>query len=154
FADNVRGLISVADSCGREWGRIARDAVVFLSEREKAERPHVTIVRHGLAIFEALELDQISSVRFNKELRRLDLPDAKWTHYRGPKGADYPHPLEIHQQAGLLVKVDVHSVRIRPPGGERCRGYKVAQFREAWRKHGTPTPGEAKPARGRLRLIA
>jgi len=42
FADNVRGLLAIADSCGEEWGY----------------------------------------------LRRLDLPDARWTQYRGASGAD------------------------------------------------------------------
>jgi hypothetical protein len=69
-------------------GRRAREAVVFLLEKEKAERPQITMIRHGLAIFDALELDEIGSVRFNRELRRLDLPEARWTRYRGPGGTD------------------------------------------------------------------
>ena len=153
IADNVRGLISVADSCGPGWGKIAREAVLVLSEQERAERPHIAILRHGLAIFDALELDQIASTRLNKELRRLDLPDAIWTRYRGANGADYPHPLEMHEQATLLVRSDIHSIRIRPPGERQCRGYKLAQFEEGWRKHGAATPDEVGPARGRLRLI-
>jgi hypothetical protein len=83
-ADNVRGLLSIADSCGSEWGRRAREAVTFLLAKEKAERPQITMLRHGLAIFDALELDQIGSTRFNQELKRHDAPDARWTRYRGP----------------------------------------------------------------------
>jgi hypothetical protein len=65
-----------------------------------------------------------------------------------------PHPLTMNEQAGLLAKVGIRSVKIRPPGARQGRGYKLAQFQDAWRKHGTPAPGEAEAARGRLRLIA
>jgi Protein of unknown function (DUF3631) len=154
-ADNVRGLLAIADNCGQEWGRRAREAVVFLLEKERAERPQITIIRHGLAIFDALqpELDQIKSTRFNQELKRLDLPDAKWTRYRGPSGTEYAHPLEMHEQAALLEKVGNKSARCRPPAGKQFRGYTRAQFEEAWTKHGSRTPDDGGSARGRLRLI-
>jgi hypothetical protein len=41
FGDNVCGLLAIADSCGPEWGRRAREAMTFLFEKEKAERPEV-----------------------------------------------------------------------------------------------------------------
>src|SRR5215469_8991592 len=116
-----------------------------LLAKEKAERPQITMLRHGLAIFDALELDQIGSTRFNQELKRHDALDARWTRYRGPSGTDYAHPIVMHEQAQLLEKVGIRSVKIRPPG---------AKLQDAWRKHGTPVPGEAGAARGRLRLIA
>jgi hypothetical protein len=155
FADNVRALLSIADNCGPEWGRRAREAVVFLFEKEKAERPQITIIRHGLDIFDTLqpELDQIKSIRFNQELKRLDAPDAKWTRYRGPSGTEYAHPLEMHEQAALLGSVGIESIRCRQSTGKQFRGYRRAQFEEAWRKHGSAGPYEASSASGRLRLI-
>ena len=153
FADNARGLLSVADACGPEWGRRARAALVFLLEKEKAERPEIAMLRHGLAIFDALELDQIKSTRFNQELKRLDLPDARWTRYRGPSGIEYAHPLEMHEQAFLLGQVGIESTRCRPPAGRQFRGYKRVQFEEAWAKHGSAAPDDAGPARGRQPLI-
>jgi hypothetical protein len=145
FADNVRGLLAVADSCGPEWGQQAREAVTFLLEKERSERPEIAMIRHGRALFEALGVDEIGSVRFNKELRRLDLPDARWTRFRGPSGIDYAHPIEMHEQAALLVKVGIESRQLWPPGkrerGGKFRGYVRAQFEEAWRKHGAGSPG-------------
>jgi Protein of unknown function (DUF3631) len=38
FADNVKGLLAIADSCGEAWGRRAREAVTALLEKERAER--------------------------------------------------------------------------------------------------------------------
>jgi hypothetical protein len=154
--DNVRGLISVADSCGPEWGQRVREALMKLYKDDQAERPQITMIKHGLAIFEALEPNEmIKSTRFNQDLKHLDMPDARWTQYRGPSSSDYPHPIEMHEQAALLKKVGIESMRIRLPGEKKqSRGYVRAQFEEALKKHGpTPDEDEDKPARGRLRLI-
>ena len=157
LADNVRGLLAIADSCGGEWGSRAREAVMALLERERMERPQTIIVRHGLLIFDIYELEQISSVRFNKELRRLDLPDARWTQYRGASGADYSHPLRMNEQAELLRRVNIASEVCWPPGRRRSgtsfRGYKRAAFEEARRKFDVAAPEEAELRRERLRLV-
>ena len=153
FGDNVNGLVSVADSCGPAWGERARKTMTFLFEKTKAERPEITMLRHGLEILDTLELDQIGSIRLNQELKRLDLPDAKWTRYRGPSGMDLAHPLEMHEQASLFKKVGITSIRIRPPGEKQCHGFKRGMLEEALRKHAPAAPDEAGSARGRLRLI-
>lgn len=110
------------------------------------------MVRHGLVIFDALEVSEIRSGRFNKELKQLDLPDARWTRFRGPSGTDYAHPIEMNEQAKLLEKVGIYSVRVRPPGEKQCRGYKLAQFEEAQRKYGVTAPEEG-AGRAHLRLV-
>jgi hypothetical protein len=106
FADNARGLLAVADACGPEWSKLARDAVMVFSDREKAEQPHFLIVKHGLAIFDAAGLDRagdvMSTVLMNRELRLLDLLDARWSRYRGAGGMAYPHPITVPEQAALL----------------------------------------------------
>jgi Protein of unknown function (DUF3631) len=147
FGDNVRGLLAIADSCGPEWGQRAREAIMVLLEKEQAERPHITILRHGIVIFDALGVDQIRSTGFNRELKQLDLPDAKWTRYRGASGTEYARPIEMYEQARLLAKAGIHSTRCRFADGSQGRGYKRAQFEEALRneKFGV--------GRGRLRLV-
>ena len=156
-ADNARGLLSIADTCGEEWGRRARETVTFLLEKERVEHPHLVMIRHGLLIFDALGLEQMRSVRFNKELLRLDLPDARWSRYCGASGADYAHPLLMNEQAALLKRVGIVSEVCWPSGGRRpgtsFRGYKRAAFEEARRKFNVATPDEAEIRRGRLRLI-
>jgi hypothetical protein len=154
FADNARGLLAIADSCGEEWGRRAREAITILLEKEKRERPENTVVRHGLLVFDIYELDQISSTRFNKELLRLDLTDARWTQYRGASGADYLHPLRMDEQAALLKDRDIESEACWPPGprqkGGGFRGYKRAAFEAARRKYDIAAPQEAELERLRL----
>jgi Protein of unknown function (DUF3631) len=117
FADNARGLLSIADSCGPEWGRRAREAVMFWFEQEKAERPEVLILHHTLAIMDTLEVDAIKSTVLDTELRRLDLPNAQWNRYRGPGGGEYAHPITAQERAGLLRKPpsNIEPKGIRPP---------------------------------------
>jgi hypothetical protein len=83
FANNVCGLLSIADSCGPEWGRRAREAMTFLLAKEKSERPQITMVRHGLVIFGMLEQDLIGSIRFNRELKarsaRCEVDQVSWS---------------------------------------------------------------------------
>jgi hypothetical protein len=158
-ADNARGLLSIADSCGPVWGQRAREAVLSLLEKEKAELPQHILVRHGLLIFAVLEPedDQIGTVLFNQELKRLDLPDAMWGRYRGPDGAEIAHPITMQEQGALFSKVGVHSETCWPSGprirGGAFRGYKLAQFQEAQRKYGVAAPDETEVGRARLRLV-
>jgi Protein of unknown function (DUF3631) len=148
FADNVRGILSIADSCGPEWGRRAREAVMFLLAQEKAEHPKMLILHHTLIIIDMLGLDPIPSRAVNKELRRLDLPEARWNRYRGPGGGESMHPLTLNEQAALMKSSDIEARLIRPLGGGKpFRGYWREWIAEAARERG---PGAA-PAH--LRLI-
>ena len=96
----------------------AREALTFLFEKEKTERSELLILHHVLVIIDTLELDPIPSRVVNRELRRLDLPEAKWYRYRGPGGGEYAHPLTLDEQATLLRKSKVEAERLRPPEGE------------------------------------
>jgi hypothetical protein len=150
YADNARGLIAVADACG--WGERGRAAVAYFMAKDKADRPEITIIRHGLVIFDALGVAAIRATQFNRELKRLDLPDAKWTRYRGASNMDKPHSLTLDEQATLLGMVDIGSARHRYEG-ERFRGYTYDEFETAAREHGVTPPDDAEIKRSRLRLI-
>jgi hypothetical protein len=98
----------------------------------------------------------ISTVRFNRELRLLDLPDARWSRYRGAGGMAYPHPITVPEQAALLrKKPNVIVSRSHWPAGKRIPGvssskvYCRGDFEVALRKHG-PARERARP---RLRLV-
>jgi hypothetical protein len=147
LADNARGLLAVADSCSPEWGKKAREALMVYAEREKAEKPHYLIVKHGLAIFDAAGLtkatDVMSTVQFNRELRLLDLPDAIWSRYRGPGGMGYPHPITMFEQAALFRRKPnaIVSHSHWPPGVKRIPGvssgkvYRRGDFEVSLGKH-------------------
>jgi hypothetical protein len=146
-ADNARILLAVADACGTEWGRRAREAIVFLLDKAKTERPQIVMIRHGLAIFDMLEVDAIRGTRFHQELKRLDLPDAQWTRYRGPSGIDVAHPITPGERAKLGAMVGITVKKVTPPKGKQFRGYTLAQFEEAGRIHGVEREAKREAAR-------
>jgi hypothetical protein len=159
FADNARGLLAVADSCGPAWVERARNALAVFAAQEKAAQPHFLIVKHGLAIFDAAGLDQatdvIGTTKFNRDLRQLDLPDARWSRYRGAGGMAQAHPITLHEQAALLrKKPNTIGSKTHWPPGPRVRGaslkvYCRGDFEISLRRHETAKECE----RPRLRLV-
>ena len=144
--DNIRGLLAIADDCGGEWPRRAREALMVVLEQQKAESPEVVILRHGLVIFETLELERVKTTEFDKELRRLDLPGANWSRYRGPGGDENEHPITASERADLLRESGIETKPMRPVGGGKLfRGLDRSWFEAALR--------EPAPAGPRLRLI-
>src|SRR6516225_3411093 len=146
FADNARGLLAVADACGPEAAKLARDAIMVFSDREKAEQPHFLFVKHGIAIFDAAGLnranDVMSTVQFNRELRLLDLPDARWSRYRGAGGMAYPHSITVPEQAALgrrkpnkIASFSHWPAGKRRPGASSIKVYRRGDFEAALRRH-------------------
>jgi hypothetical protein len=154
FADNARGLLAVADACGpEEWGRRAREAVAWMQEQERAVHPKVLILQHTLLIIDMLELDPIPSHTVNRELLRLDLPEARWHRFRGAGGGEHAHPLTLDEQARLLRLSGIKSKLLRPSGGGKpFRGYRREWFVEALRQHDATSEPPSSP-RPPLRLI-
>jgi hypothetical protein len=147
-ADNARILLSVAEACGPEWRQRACDAILYFMEEARLDHPKLRMIRHGLAIFEALGITAIKSTEFNVQIKRLDLSDANWTRYCGPSGLDKAHPLTMNEQTKLLGMVGIASKKINPPKEKQFRGLTLAQFEEADRVH--HASGAAAP---RLRLV-
>jgi hypothetical protein len=97
----------------------------------------------------------IGTTKFNRDLRQLDLPDARWSRYRGAGGMAQAHPITLHEQAALLRrKPNTISSKTYWPPGPRVRGaslkvYCRGDFVVALRRHETAKERE----RPRLRLV-
>ena len=102
-ADNFRSLLSVADVCGGDWPRRAREALVTLIKETTDDQPKAIILRHGRLLFERLETDELEVGLFNRELRKLSEPEFDWNRYRGPTGNQNEHPISISEQGRLLA---------------------------------------------------
>jgi Protein of unknown function (DUF3631) len=152
-ADNIRGLFAIAEDCGGDWPRRLREAVSVLFEQQQVKNPEVVILRHGIAIFEMLDVERVKTMEFDKELHRLDLPDADWRRYRGPGGDEDEHLITPKERADLLRESDIKTKNMRPVGGGKpFRGLERSSFEAALRERES-APDDAGPGRGRLRLI-
>jgi hypothetical protein len=139
-ADNFRSLLSVADACGGNWPRRAREAVVALISEMSAEQPEALIVRHGLLLFDHFDAEWLEVGHFNQELHRLSEPEFDWNRFRGASGLDMNHhPISISEQGRLLGAAGIKSHSMWPPGlpraqrrkGDCQRVYRRADFEAA-----------------------
>jgi hypothetical protein len=155
-ADNIRGMLAVAEACGGEISRRAREALMVLYEQQRAENPVVIILRHGVAIFDMLELERGKTTEFDKELRRLDKPDMDWNRYRGLGGDENEHPITAKERADLLRECGIETKKMRPVGGGRAFwGLQRAWLEGALRKYEADMrKQEPSPEAPRLHLIA
>ena len=141
-------------------GHAAGAAIARPARVGEIEQPHYLIVKHGLAIFDAAGLerasDVMSTVLFNRELRLLDLPDARWSRYRGAGGMVYPHPITVPEQAVLLRRKPNKIASFshwpkgkRLPGMSSTKVYRRGDLEAALRRH----EAAQERAAPRLRLI-
>jgi Protein of unknown function (DUF3631) len=150
-ADNFRGLLAVANDCGGEWPRRAREALIILFEQQRAEDPEIVILRHGLVIFDLLEAERVKTTEFDKELRKLDFPEMDWRRYRGLGGDENEHPITARERADLVRESGIKTKMMRPLGGGKpFHGLDRNWFEAALRKR-EHEPAAAAP---HLRLIA
>jgi bacterioferritin-associated ferredoxin len=89
-ADNWRVCFAIADAAGGEWAKAARDAAIELS-RGQDEDMGVQLLLDVRGILDRLALDRIGSGRLVGEL--VDLPDGRWSEWRGVKGDNAPRAL-------------------------------------------------------------
>jgi len=154
-ADNVRGLAAIAEDCAGDWPRRLHEAVMVLFQQRQAKNLEVVILRHGLAIFEMLDVERVKVTEFDKELHRLDLPDADWRRYRGPGGDELEHLITPKERADLLRESGIETKNMRPVGGGKpFRGLEHSWFKAALRERESAAPDDTEPERGRLRLFA
>ena len=100
-ADNFRSLLAVADACGGDWPRRAREAAIALIGEMNAEQPKVPILRHGLMLFNHFETDWLEVHRFNRELRNLGAPEFDWNCYRERTRNELPP--DQHKRTGAFI---------------------------------------------------
>jgi hypothetical protein len=121
-ADNFRSLLSVADVCGGDWPRRAREALVTLVKETTDDQPKAIILRHGRLLFERLETDELEVGLFNRELRKLSEPEFDWNRYRGPTGNRSEHSISISEQGRLLAPKVRSQTKWSTPRSQRKPG--------------------------------
>jgi hypothetical protein len=133
-ADNWRPLISIADTCGHEWGRAAREAAIALSGSLDHEDPGVMLLRGIRQVFDVRGVDRIFSQALVEALVAME--GAPWSEWRGKTGDRHPHPLTQIELANVLHDFDIAPKSIWPlprtANSKSQKGYYRRQFEAAW----------------------
>jgi len=124
-ADNWRPLVAIADLVGGEWPQLARHASITLS----GESPEETLGVMPLA-------DCRPAFGENAVIRSHDLvtklaadPERSWAEYNRGKA------ITQRQVAKLLGAFGIISVNVNPVGLPQGKGYRWADFEEAWERY-------------------
>jgi len=141
-ADNWRPLISIADSFGADWGKLARDAAITFSRGHRDEDIGVVLLNDIRSVFNARCVDRIWSRSLVDALNAMD--DAPWSEWRGICDNQNPRRLSQGELAKALRPFAIRSRSIRL-GNSTAKGYFRSQFEQAWaaycREDGTPAQG-------------
>jgi hypothetical protein len=146
-ADNWRVLVSIADSFGREWGARARKTASDFARSYRDEDAAVTLLGDIRAIFDALNLDRLTSARLVDELVAME--DAGWGDWRGIHDDQQPRQLSQGELARLLAPFGIRPRSIWPrqrnQDSRSRKGYLRSQFEPAWRAYcdSTGTPAQS-----------
>lgn len=128
-ADNWRTLLAIADAAGGAWPKRARDIAVATVDADQGRRSG--LLADIRDIFNAKKLDAISSVELVNDLVAIEGGD--WSEYRDGK------PLTKNTLARLLSRDGISLSTIRTRTGT-LKGYKLAQFEDAFTRYLPQTP--------------
>jgi hypothetical protein len=124
-ADNWRPPLAIADIAGGTWPQEARQAACLLSGEQQDRAIGVELLKDIRPAFGDNDV-----IRSGDLIARLtadpERPWAEWKHGR---------PLTQKQLAGLLASFQIISINVNPPGLPQGKGYRRADFEEAWRAY-------------------
>jgi len=121
-------LLAIADLSGGEWAGRARAAALALhGVEEESPSIGVELLRDIKTVFDERGASRIAS----KELLRAltDDEETPWATWNRGK------PLAVRQLAARLNEFGIGPKTARLPGGERLKGYLLADFRDAFRRY-------------------
>jgi hypothetical protein len=145
IADNWRPLISIGDSFGPVWGKIARETAVTFAHAYHDEDAGVILLSDIRDIFNRTRADRMRSEDLITAL--LDIEESGWSEYRGMRDDQQPKKLTVGEMARLLKPFGIQPRSIWPlrrrKDSKSRKGYYRRQFEEAWKRYcdepaGTP----------------
>lgn len=141
--DNWEPLLAVADLGGGQWPQKARAAALKLSGADhEAMSPSTEFLAD---IKEAFGLkDRISTADLLAALVREE--PGPW----GRSGGGRPN--SPSQLATRLKEFEIHSMDLKFPGNRTLKGFRLAQFQDAFDRYLTPPAGGAGPATPQLSI--
>jgi hypothetical protein len=129
-ADTWEPLIAIADLARGSWPDRARHAAVVLTAAKEAEDEDdggpVRLLADCRAAFTATGRDPLPTTDLLTALRSD--PEAPWAAH-GLTG------LNARELGQILKEFEIRSVRMRLPSGSQARGYRSADFSDAWARY-------------------
>lgn len=134
-ADTWEPLVAVADAAGGTWPARARRACLVLTTEHEADAADASL---GLRLLTdcrdvLLPDEHVTSTELVRRLRAVD--EAPWSAFE----------LDVRGLARRLSGYGIKPDRIRVPGDagtRQVRGYRTAQFADAWNRYLTPAGGD------------
>lgn len=142
-ADTWEPLVAVADHAGGHWPDRARAAMLALTAEANDSDNLPIRVRLLIDCRTAFGTDAALPTAVLLERLKAE-PDASWLDH-GPTG------LTAAKLGVLLREYDIRPGNIRFPDGTQSKGYKRADFADAWRRY-CPNDGSARNSAGAVRL--
>jgi putative DNA primase/helicase len=130
-SDNWRPLLAIADAAGGEWPKIARDIAAGTVDPEQSSR--TKLLADIRDVFAASGHAQLPSAKVVGELIAMEgRPWAEWHHGKA---------ITVNGLAKLLATDGISPSSIRFEGGTP-KGYKLAQFADAFARYLPDTPNQ------------
>jgi hypothetical protein len=154
-ADNWRPLISIADSFGPAWGKIARETAIAFTHAYHDEDAGVVLLADIRTIFNRTTADRMASEDLITAL--LDIEESGWSEYRGMRDDQQPKKLSQGEMARLLKPFGIRPRSVWPlkrhKNSKSRKGYYRRQFEDAWKRYCDEPAGT--PAQdSKIRLIS
>ncbi|MEU6130677.1 DUF3631 domain-containing protein [Saccharopolyspora sp. NPDC047091] len=133
-ADTWEPLIIVADHAGGDWPDRARQAALTLIAESQGDNEGT--LRTRLLVDCRTAFGDQYEIASGELIRQLNNdPEAPWRDY-GSQG------LTQAKLARLLGEFDIRSGNVRFPDGSQSKGYRRADFLDAWTRYCPPAGGE------------
>jgi hypothetical protein len=131
---NWKLMLAIAEAAGGDWKQRAWQAAGAIEQVKEAFEPSI-----GVALLQAMQavlkpdVDCLRSEDVIAEL--IKDPEQPWLEYKNGK------PITQKQLARLLGEYHIKSRNVRPSVGPQGKGYRRADFEEAWERYVGGAPG-------------
>jgi len=137
-ADNWRVQLAIAELAGEDWAEKARIAAANLDRESDASTIGARLLADIKRIRDEDGGDCILSATLVTRLKEdPEAPWAEWNHGKGLTQNSLAALLGGSGGRGRRGKrgYGIHSQTVHPPGQSHGRGYKWAQFEDAWSRY-------------------
>jgi len=137
-ADSWAPLLALADLAGGQWPSRARQVALELNRESEDQAAGTRLLMNIRSAFEEKDAQELTTQSLLEVLSSLE--EGGWDTYNRGK------PLSARQFAGRLRPYGITSSKLRVPGATPgTRGYRRADFEDAWSRYLSPNANATAP---------